>query len=463
MIAHSGRIATPCFGREHELKGVQFDDFRERVASCSSKDWQVALALLREIPDKRLRLNEQQYCATIAVVLKKSLWQCAQVLMRDMSAAGCQRDLSIRTCMRCNHWHAAAALMHDMAVARSKPSDSLYRDVISSMSRTRGLWHLALALLLDLPTLGMTFNPPLVGLVITACGNDHQWQTALTLFRNLPGMMPQSKQIICDRTARACDKGGSWQWALALLREMSATELQPTAESFRLEIGAWGHGLQWQRALALLREMPTRTLEPSAITYDTFIRACECSGIWEVALEALREMPTVRMQPYEHSYSSCILALEAEEDWHRALTLLREMPLMGMTPGEITYGSVIQVCGAAPVGQMVFLEAVRKGVFPELLSDGDLAVDLHSCTAWTAIHAVWWWLMKRVPTVLAANPSATKLTIITGHSRNPERSDRRVKDAVAHLLDAVALPYRTLRDNEGVWVIRADDYRDAQH
>ncbi|CAK0816463.1 unnamed protein product, partial [Prorocentrum cordatum] len=141
------------------------------IKSCGrTKQWSVALRLLREGLRLGVQLVPGHYIATASACRKGGQWQHALSVLSDMW-----------------RWQPALALLSEMWEAKLEPNVISYNAGISACEKG-GQWQRALALLSEIYTAGIS----------------------------------------------ACEKSGQWQRALALLSEMWEAKLEPTSSATTL-------------------------------------------------------------------------------------------------------------------------------------------------------------------------------------------------------------------------------------
>lgn len=274
-------------------------------------------------------------------------------------------------------------------------------------------------------------------------------------------MFLKPDSISYNAAISACEKRQQWRTAVGLLREMPGAQLEPEAISYGAVISACEKAGQWPLALSLLREMPDVDLRPDVVNYAAAISACQRQGLWPDALALLHEIPG-----YERTtiaYNAVIAAIAQSEEtaqWPLALHLVQEMAEVGLDPSSITYASLIQAAGDDPVGQKLFQYALDAGAFPDLFTKGPNVLETHGLSAWAATQATRWWLMGPAAALIEDDPTITDLKIIVGQGfGRKEWQTEDVRASVSTLLSTVGLAHEHDGDNEGRWVVSADDVR----
>ncbi|CAE8597308.1 unnamed protein product [Polarella glacialis] len=320
VLSFLARHRRPCVA-DHVLALMLEGRLEVNVFHCSAAisacekggQWQLALSLLRTMPDMRVTPNEVSYSAAISACEKGGQWQLALSLLN---------------------------IMPDMQLMPNKFS---YSAAISACEKG-GQWQLALSLLTTMPEIRVMPNEVCYNAAISSCGAKGQWQLALSLLSTMPVMQLMPDRISFSASISACEKGGEWQVALRLLTTMPHLRLMPEEITYSAAISACEKEGEWQIALRLLSTMSGMRLLPDKITYSAAISACEKVGQWQLALSLLGTMPNARVMPNEVSYSAAISACEKGGRWQLALSLLNIMPKMRAMPNEISYNAAISAC-----------------------------------------------------------------------------------------------------------------------
>lgn len=244
----------------------------------------------------------------------------------------------------------------------------------------------------------------------------------------------------------------------AVLGWMQSQGVRNDAANIAYGIRACGWSKSWALALALECEnynMGLQSADPCARECSYVSDACARARQWSRALTLLPQQPRGRPR-----INTDLLACKHAAQWQRALSLLRGAFAASQQPGLVCYGMATDACRSAPAGEALFAEGLELGVYPADLLQGPRTLNLHYLSVWQAVHATKWFVKERAPAVLGAGAYRHDLHIVTGGgSRQKAWNNHDLKNAVASLLSSAGVMPAVDEDNDGRWVLTADDVR----
>ncbi|CAK0879377.1 unnamed protein product [Prorocentrum cordatum] len=181
-------------------------------AGEKGRQWQLSLALLREMRESKLVPDVISYSSGASACEKAERWQLALLLLGEMREAKLAPNSS------------ATAL----GSARARRASSGSAPCRCSARCVRRTWSPA----------SFSYNAG-----VSACEKGDRWQSALALLSEMREAMLEPNVIyIYSAGISACEKGRQWQRALALLSEMQEAKLEPNAISYTAGISACEKG-----------------------------------------------------------------------------------------------------------------------------------------------------------------------------------------------------------------------------
>ncbi|CAE8642328.1 unnamed protein product [Polarella glacialis] len=401
-----------CFMKDNLLEVNVFHCTKTMSSCAQGRHWQLALVILREMPEFSVAPSDISYNVAIGACGKSGQWTTALDLLYEMPGIHVMPDhisynAAINACATCGQWQEVLALLQDMPTATLSPDVISYSAAISSCG-TDESWQLALEFLRLIPLLRISNDVISYSAAISACRKGLQWQLSLELLREMPASSLLPNEISLNAAMSACEQSGQWQHALGLLRSMPRAGLSPGVISYSVALNACLKGQQWALALALLKELPRARVKPNhrlfysaigacavvglwhlalsllgnlsemrmapdEICYNSAISTCQKCGQWEISLCLLRDMPRAKLQPDVISYSTAVRACETGDQWELALSLLRQMPEVRLEPDEINFSAAISACekcGQWQAAVAILEEMSRARLVPNGLDAG---------------------------------------------------------------------------------------------
>eukprot|EP00435_Cladocopium_sp_Y103_P062594 s92_g24.t1 len=216
------------------------------ISACGkSKEWPVALLLLKVMGEIQLPADNFSYNAAISACGKGSAWEKALELFRETP----ERDVisfnsAIDACKRGDNWQMALSLLEQMSV--------------------------------ELGVRSLNGQNACIG----ACHVGNQWQLALLLFNDLRADKQQQPNTVSHSCAMsACESQGQWQLALSIFNLMSETQAKRDALIFNVAMYACRHAGQ----------RPSQ-LRSNVVSFSSLLASSELPGRWELALGVIDVM-----------------------------------------------------------------------------------------------------------------------------------------------------------------------------
>ena len=163
-------------------------------------------------------------------------------------------------------------------------------------------WERALALLEQMPSIGLLPDAYSYSAAIAACSRAGQPERALDVFRRCCADESAGPNgPVFNAMLLACQQAGP-RWRsqlLAVFAAMSAHGVQPSSWAYSSAIDAFSRLGRWERALELLGELerPESQVRPDSHCYSAAMRACLRAGSWCSVLELYDRMLAAEVPP----------------------------------------------------------------------------------------------------------------------------------------------------------------------
>lgn len=241
------------------------------ISACGKAgQWRQAVALLREMPTIGVAPDLASYNATIVACGKGGQWEQAVALVREMLAAGVVPDAlsyasAISACEDGGQHEHALALRKEMLEAGIRAGDNISAPCCTAaeaFGREGQREGAAIGPSAEIPTASI------IGTAGIRNGSNDSFTlklgdrtkkrdrpVALLLLRDMPSLGVTPTATAYEAAIRACREGGHWKEAVALLAEMSEAGIRPGVDSYSAAIAACVAGGQEEEAVALFGQM----------------------------------------------------------------------------------------------------------------------------------------------------------------------------------------------------------------
>lgn len=210
----------------------------------------------------------------------------AQMPHRRVSPDVITHNAAISACQKAQQWEQALVLLRFMATRKYDANTVSFNAAISACSSTQQLGH-TVSLLLRMRAVVIETNGITYSAAINACDVARDWVMALGFVTQMQQVSLEFAVIGCCAAISACAGAQKWVQALGLTATAQRLALQQTAALHNAAISACAQGGEWRHAVAVFQAMTARSCEADAITCKTTISVCARAGRLSLALGLL--------------------------------------------------------------------------------------------------------------------------------------------------------------------------------
>ena len=345
---------------------------RRYTSLLSSSTWCEALALVEQMVDEALQMNEITCNAVIKSCRKGKQWRRSLNVLKQMMEKDLPRTVVTYNSLLSSNleWQQAEKLLKDLQRVLQVSIIS-YNSILNVYGQS-GCWELALLSTMKLERQGMNTELLTQNTVATACERCKQWRTTLAILVSIQkerskadafscstgihacgsakwkkaidllqtfGHHKVEANVVCQSAAiTACECSGQWQLAMELL-----APVPPNLVMCNAALSACAQGAQWQLALELLVSMRHESLQADVISYNSLSLACAVAGHWQTALDVVEAMDSMNLQRNAQSYGILLFCHSSTSHWQDALCL----PLQDLFRDIVCCTSAIGACASA--------------------------------------------------------------------------------------------------------------------
>ncbi len=227
------------------------------------------------------------YNLAIGACQQGGKWASALQLVEDMRHSSDPRlapdiisfSSAISACEKAAKWKEALGLLRDMMDAPELPlEDPTWDRAADKSSSARGQRCRA-------PTVEP--NVVVMSAAMSACEKGGRWETALALLAEMPRLGIEPNNYTFSAAMRACERGGQWEKAAGLVHDMSARAEAAQTDAAVVAVDALVSPSFRAAKKAAARAAAAERARPDIKTVNTAIAACEAAGEIESAMQIL--------------------------------------------------------------------------------------------------------------------------------------------------------------------------------
>eukprot|EP00953_Heterococcus_sp_UTEX-ZZ885_P020261 11340-Heterococcus_DN1.PRE.1 len=254
------------------------------------------------------------YGYAISAAAQGKRWEQALCLLRSLAETGarpnivCYNSAIKAACMQCQGSASLVAAMYTRRCSTQKPSTTHSN---SSTTIKTAAAHTQQALP-DVHTYAEA---------LTACALDNRVDRALAILKEMPDVGVQPNAVCYNVAIRACDKAGRWQQALDLVHTMECNDVAPDVSTYTAAMTCCNNAKKWQYALQLWEAMKQRVRTTPINSGSTASRPTNSN---------------------RHSSSSSSSSYDSSSSSSGGSLKFRPRPCVPVVPNVQAYGACIQ-------------------------------------------------------------------------------------------------------------------------
>ncbi|CAJ1455295.1 unnamed protein product [Effrenium voratum] len=301
------------------------------TAALSAAAWQLAAALLRDMPRQ---VAPDTICYNAAMSTCHGEWAVALQWLQDMHSLLIERDFisfnaAITACISGGHWHIACALLADMQELLVEPLPSNVNAAISACASGRR-WDVALRLLQGMAAAQLRADVMSFTAALGSCADPGLWASASGLLALMQSQEVAADIVSSNAAANVCAQGAQWQHAADILEDALKQSIQADGGLVSAVLSSSRADVEnpqsWLFALALISRLEARGLGPRVQSRGSTLANCLRCGAWAHALHDQSSGMDMVCQ------TLAINAWHGARHWRHGLDLLRGLPLRRFAP-----------------------------------------------------------------------------------------------------------------------------------
>ncbi|CAJ1354940.1 unnamed protein product [Effrenium voratum] len=301
------------------------------TAALSAAAWQLAAALLRDMPRQ---VAPDTICYNAAMSTCHGEWAVALQWLQDMHSLLIERDFisfnaAITACISGGHWHIACALLADMQELLVEPLPSNVNAAISACASGRR-WDVALRLLQGMAAAQLRADVMSFTAALGSCADPGLWASASGLLALMQSQEVAADIVSSNAAANVCAQGAQWQHAADILEDALKQSIEADGGLVSAVLSSSRADVEnpqsWLFALALISRLEARGLGPRVQSRGSTLANCLRCGAWAHALHDQSSGMDMVCQ------TLAINAWHGARHWRHGLDLLRGLPLRRFAP-----------------------------------------------------------------------------------------------------------------------------------
>eukprot|EP00929_Paragymnodinium_shiwhaense_P118309 TRINITY_DN90249_c0_g1_i1.p1 TRINITY_DN90249_c0_g1~~TRINITY_DN90249_c0_g1_i1.p1 ORF type:complete len:1084 (-),score=193.40 TRINITY_DN90249_c0_g1_i1:526-3777(-) len=309
------------------------------LESCAKSEdgWPVTLDLLTQMKLWHIRAD----CMTISAAQSKFNWHLALEVVADAAQSKVKLDLhvyatAISVVAAAGEWRRALFLLNTTAEANFRPNHVCYNAAVDACQKG-GAWAECLALLTEMRLLQMQPDLLAHNSVMRALP---AWERACDFFADVTAKGIQPDIITFSAAVHTLGEGGLWSVATAFVSRMvqqalkcndvafsSAISSYEYCETVRLwmtsdssqQLGQAFEGAtaasdttkssRWRKALCMMSDALQRSLQVGDVVFNSALTTCQRTYAWDWTLNLFSHMQVARITPQSFEYGTAALSL----------------------------------------------------------------------------------------------------------------------------------------------------------
>eukprot|EP00435_Cladocopium_sp_Y103_P018359 s1225_g4.t1 len=318
-------------------KSTRPDLTLSNTALSAADAWDVAAALLKEMPEMELRPDVISFSTT----MHGAPWRKSLVLLQQMQVVQLEGDRQLFSSILADCWRFSMELLRMMSRNFLEADTINWGSTLSPLADARR-WLQALYMLDGTSELNV-WNA-----LMSAMRGD--WRLASELFQELEMAKLRPDELTFNTRASTFASAARWRDAVHLGHLEMASSLAPWLRAMQLVEAAKQQGLQPNMATvsrgdsSFWEVMLCSLQRPSLdqVLYSATLSEMEAASAWEVALSLLG---SIRRENFDEiSFGAAISVAAKGRQWQTALALMKEMRELRLRCSQVPFNSVSSAC-----------------------------------------------------------------------------------------------------------------------